>query len=132
MNLRDVLVEDARARMLALAVPTPLEQVPLDEALGRTLAEPVVATRDQPPFPASAMDGWAVRSADAGPLTAVGESAAGHAYAGALNAGEAVRIFTGAPVPDGADSIDKKCHTKPHGFEGNGHLGKHDGGRFEG
>ncbi len=84
---------------------TAAEQVPLDEALGRTLAEPVLATRDQPPFPASAMDGWAVRSVDADPLKAVGESAAGHAYAGTLNPGEAVRIFTGAPVPDGADAI---------------------------
>jgi molybdopterin molybdotransferase len=105
VSLRDVLVEDARARMLALAVKTAAEQVRLDDALGRTLAEPVTATRDQPPFPASAMDGWAVRRADAGPLKAVGESAAGHAYAGTLNPGEAVRIFTGAPVPEGADAI---------------------------
>jgi molybdopterin molybdotransferase len=105
VSLRDVLVEDARARMLALAVRTPTECVPLDDALGRTLAEPIIATRDQPPFPASAMDGWAVRSADAGPLRPVGESAAGHAYDGALNPGEAVRIFTGAPVPVGADAI---------------------------
>jgi molybdopterin molybdotransferase len=105
MNLRDVLVEDALARMLALAVRLASEPVLLDDALGRTLAEPVTATRDQPPFPASAMDGWAVRSADTGPLRAVGESAAGHAYAGRLKPGETVRIFTGAPVPDGADAI---------------------------
>jgi molybdopterin molybdotransferase len=105
VNLRDVLVEDARARMLDLAVRTSAESVLLDDALGRTLAEPIVAARDQPPFPASAMDGWAVRSADVGPLRAVGESAAGHAYDGVLNPGEAVRIFTGAPVPEGADAI---------------------------
>jgi molybdopterin molybdotransferase len=105
VNLRDVLVEDARGRMLALAVRMPTEAAPLDDALGRTLAEPIIAKRDQPPFPASAMDGWAVRAADAGPRRAVGESAAGHAYAGTLNAGETVRIFTGAPVPPGADAI---------------------------
>lgn len=105
MSLRDVLVEDARVRMLALAVRMPAEVVALDEALGRTLAEPIVATRDQPPFHASAMDGWAVRSTDTGPRRAVGESAAGHGYSGVVNVGETVRIFTGAPIPAGADAI---------------------------
>lgn len=105
MSLRDVLVEDARVRMLALAVPMPAEAVALDAALGRVLAEPIIAVRDQPPFPASAMDGWAVRSSDTGPRRAVGESAAGHAFDGTVGEGEAVRIFTGAPVPPGADAI---------------------------
>jgi molybdopterin molybdotransferase len=105
VSLRDVLVEDARARMLALAVPMPAEAVVLDEALGRTLAEAVVAVRDQPPFTASAMDGWAVRSTDTGPRRAIGESAAGHGYDDAVNPGETVRIFTGAPIPAGADAI---------------------------
>ena len=99
-------VEDARARMLAAALRLQDEDVALDEALGRTLAEPVVAARSQPPFPASAMDGWAVRAADCpGILKIVGESAAGHGYAGTVGPGEAVRIFTGAAVPQGADWI---------------------------
>ncbi|MGA0603725.1 gephyrin-like molybdotransferase Glp [Caulobacter sp. KR2-114] len=99
-------VEDARARMLAAAARMPGEDVALEDALGRTLAEPVVAGRSQPPFAASAMDGWAVRAADCpGTLEIVGESAAGHAWTGTLAAGQAVRIFTGAAVPDGADWI---------------------------
>jgi len=99
-------VEDARARMLAAARRLEAETVPLEACLGRILAEPVVATRSQPPFAASAMDGWAVRAADGpGALRIVGESAAGHGYGGTLGAGEAVRIFTGAAVPAGADWI---------------------------
>jgi len=99
-------VEDARARMLAESVRLDGEAVPLSEALGRTLAESVSASRDQPPFAASAMDGWALRAADApGRLRIVGESAAGRGYDGPVGAGEAVRIFTGAAVPAGADSI---------------------------
>jgi molybdopterin molybdotransferase len=81
----------------------------LDQALGRTLARDVIASRDQPPFPASAMDGWAVRRVDAleAPawLRIVGESAAGRGFQGRLGPGQAVRIFTGAPVPDGADLV---------------------------
>ncbi len=101
-------VEDARARMLARAGAPTVETVPLARADGRVLAETIVAQRDQPPFNASAMDGWAVRRADAGEAVAlriVGESAAGRGYALPLQAGEAVRIFTGAPVPDGADLV---------------------------
>ena len=99
-------VEDARAAMLAEAVRLPVQTVSLADAPGRVLAEPVTAIRDQPPFNASAMDGWALRSADApGRLRIAGESAAGHGYAGRLNAGEAVRIFTGAAVPEGADTV---------------------------
>lgn len=99
-------VEDARARMLA-EVPAPVaEAVPLADAVGRVLADDVAAVRDQPPFDASAMDGYAVRSSDGpGPLSVVGESAAGRGYEGALHAGEAVRIFTGAAIPAGADAI---------------------------
>ena len=82
------------------------EQVPLEAALGRVLAHPVIATRDQPPFAASAMDGYAVRSADTpGRLTVIGESAAGHGFAGRCEAGTAIRISTGAALPDGADGI---------------------------
>ncbi len=99
-------VEDARARMLAEISPLAAETIPLRAAIGRVLAEDVAAVRDQPPFPASAMDGWAVRSADTpASLAIIGESAAGHGYEGALETGQAVRIFTGAAVPAGADSI---------------------------
>jgi len=99
-------VEDARARMLA-EVPAPgVEAVALADAVGRVLAEDVAAVRDQPPFDASAMDGYAVRSSDApGALSVVGESAAGRGYGGELQAGQAVRIFTGAAIPIGADAI---------------------------
>lgn len=99
-------VDDARERMLAEIAPLPAESVPLGESLGRVLAQDVAAQRDQPPFPASAMDGWAVRGADTpGALRIVGESAAGHGYEGVVGAGEAVRIFTGAAVPEGCDAI---------------------------
>ncbi|QFT62837.1 gephyrin-like molybdotransferase Glp [Roseivivax sp. THAF30] len=82
------------------------EAVSLREAAGRVLTQDVVATRDQPPFPASAMDGYATAEGESGTvLRVVGEAAAGHRFARALFAGEAVRIFTGAPVPDGADRV---------------------------
>jgi len=99
-------VDEARARMLAEIAPLAPESVPLSQAIGRVLAEDVAAVRDQPPFAASAMDGWAVRGADTpGPLKIVGESAAGHGYEGQVGAGEAVRIFTGAALPNGCDAI---------------------------
>jgi len=99
-------VDDARARMLAEIAALPAETVTLSQALGRVLSQDVAAMRDQPPFNASAMDGWAVRSADApGALRIVGESAAGHGFERAVGTGEAVRIFTGAAVPDGCDAI---------------------------
>jgi molybdopterin molybdotransferase len=99
-------VDEARGRMLAKVAALPAETVPLAQAIGRVLAEDVTAVRDQPPFRASAMDGWAVRAADTpGRLTIVGESAAGHGYEAALKPGEAVRIFTGAAAPQGADCV---------------------------
>ena len=103
-------VSDALARVLDSARdPLPAELVPLAQARGRTLAQDVAALRTQPPFPASAMDGYAVRAADIASVPArlnvIGESAAGRRFTGAIAAGEAVRIFTGAPVPDGADTI---------------------------
>ncbi|MCW5759254.1 MAG: molybdopterin molybdotransferase MoeA [Phenylobacterium sp.] len=99
-------VDEARARMLAEVSALPSETVAIASSIGRVLAEDVTAVRDQPPFNASAMDGWAVRAADApGALRIVGESAAGHAYEGAVGAGEAVRIFTGAAIPAGCDAI---------------------------
>lgn len=100
-------VEEALARVLALAAPTGTETVPLAEANGRWLVGEATARRDQPPFPASAMDGYAV-AGDA-PLGAsfqvMGEAGAGHGFAGRLVAGQALRIFTGAPVPDGATRV---------------------------
>ena len=105
-----ITVEEALRRVLASA-ETPLEEekVALEAAYGRVLARDLKALRTQPPFPNSAMDGYALRAADtASPpatLTVIGESAAGRAFAGAVGPGEAVRIFTGAPMPDGADAI---------------------------
>ena len=110
MGAPDLLpVGKARALVLANHGARGIERVPLVQALGRTLAEPLVALRTQPPFPASAMDGFAVRAADLSPLPAklkvIGESAAGHGFDGSVAGGEAVRIFTGAPVPPGADAV---------------------------
>lgn len=99
-------VEDARARMLARVARLPAETVGLDAALGRVLRGDVLARRDQPPFAAAVMDGWAVREADMGEnLRMVGESAAGRGWDGTLGPMEAVRISTGAPLPRGADRV---------------------------
>ena len=107
---RLISVAEALARVLAgVTRPVEAETVAIADAHGRTLAEDVAARRTQPPFPASAMDGYAVRSRDvsAAParLTLIGTSAAGHGFSGAIGTGETVRIFTGAPVPEGADAI---------------------------
>jgi molybdopterin molybdotransferase len=101
-------VEEAIARILAGVTPLPAETVDIQEAYGRFLAEDLTAVRSQPPFPASAMDGYAVRAEDTHEgacLKVIGIAAAGHGFAGRISAGETVRIFTGAPVPEGADSI---------------------------
>jgi len=99
-------VSQARARMLALVRPLEDEVVSLPAALGRILADAVVAMRDQPPFPTSAMDGYAVRSADTpGRLQVGGESAAGHGFEGRVEPGMAIRISTGAAIPDGTDTV---------------------------
>lgn len=100
-------VAEALERVLALALPLPAEPVPLARAVGRVLAEPAVATRSQPPFAASAMDGWAVtEGAVAGDsLKIIGQSRAGERFSGKVNPGEAVRIFTGAPVPEGTARV---------------------------
>jgi len=104
--LRLLPVDDARTAMLAEIALLPAESVPLAQSIGRVLAEDVTAVRDQPPFAASAMDGWAVRAADCpGTLKIVGESAAGHGFEGTVRAGEAVRIFTGAAMPAGCDAV---------------------------
>ena len=99
-------LEVAQARLLALAAPLLIERVPVAEALGRYLAEPLIARRTQPPADLSAMDGYAVRGEDSpGAWRIIGESACGHPFAGNLGLGEAVRIATGALLPDGADTV---------------------------
>lgn len=99
-------VADAQSRLLALATPLPAEAVPLAQAAHRYAATPIVAQRTQPIADLSAMDGYAIRFADMpGPWTVVGESAAGRSFAGQVNAGQAVRIFTGAHVPAGTDTV---------------------------
>ena len=101
-------VEQALSRLLESVAPTAPEMTPLADAAGRALAADLAARRTQPPFAASAMDGYAVRAADAGrgaKLQVVGESRAGLRFQGALQPGQAIRIFTGAPVPEGADAI---------------------------
>jgi molybdopterin molybdotransferase len=99
-------VSEAQARMFALKAPMPVEHVPLLEANGRYAAEDILARRTQPAMDLSAMDGYAIRFAERpGPWIVAGESAAGGGLNFALAAGEAARIFTGAPVPEGADTI---------------------------
>ena len=102
-------VAEALKRITSGVVPLEGEDVVLADAAGRVLAAPCVSSRTQPPFPASAMDGYAARSADLSmlpcTLRSVGESAAGHGYHGPVHSGECVRIFTGAPVPSDCDTI---------------------------
>lgn len=151
-----ISVKEARERILAPLTPTGTEEVPLARAHGRVLAGEIRAARTQPPFDASAMDGYAVRRAEAQPgmtLKVIGEAPAGRRFAGTLGPGEAVRIFTGAPVPGGADDIliqedadrdgdtitvragrDEKRHIRPAGddfaegavFPARGPLGPRD------
>ncbi len=103
-----ISVADALTEILALTRPVGTEEVALAAAGGRVLRAPVLAGRDQPPFASSAMDGYAV-AADAvragAAFDVIGTSAAGHGFDGALGPGEAVRIFTGAPVPEGAGHV---------------------------
>ena len=134
-----ISVDEALQRVFALARLMEVETVPITEAAGRVLAKPVTTRRDQPPFSASAMDGYAVRNADVATeaeLTVIGEAAAGHAFDGEIGPGQCIRIFTGAPVPEGADRIviqedvtrdgdrifigenlDSKHYVRPAGFD---------------
>ncbi len=102
-------VEAALALLLAGAVPLPAELVNLDAAANRVTAAPLEALLTQPPFDASAMDGYAARAGDVTTvpcdLRLIAEAAAGHPFEGFVGAGEAVRIFTGAAVPNGADAV---------------------------
>ncbi|CDX17978.1 Molybdenum cofactor biosynthesis protein A [Mesorhizobium sp. ORS 3324] len=102
-------VAEALERLLDGAAALPGESVPLADAAGRVLAEPMAALRTQPPFDASAMDGYAVRYTDVASaparLSVIGMAPAGRGFAGSVGKGEAVRIFTGAPLPEGADTV---------------------------
>ncbi|SNS77041.1 gephyrin-like molybdotransferase Glp [Tropicimonas sediminicola] len=101
-------VSEALDRLFDLAAPLGTERVPLADAAGRVLAEPVIARRLQPPFAASAMDGYALRRAEIATgarFRVIGEAPAGRAFSGTVGPGEAVRIFTGAPLPEGADFV---------------------------
>lgn len=130
-------VAEALAHVLALGARLPSEPVPLVDALDRVLAEDLRARRTQPPFAASAMDGYAIRETDwrvGATLTVIGEAAAGHEFHGTVGPGQATRIFTGAPLPQGAervviqedvtrtsttvtlnDGLDQKPHVRPAG-----------------
>ena len=103
-----ITVTQALDHLFALAAPMPVETVPLPDAAGLVLAAPATARRDQPPFAAAAMDGYALRSAAAevgATFNIIGEAAAGHRFDGDVPPGNTVRIFTGAPLPKGCDRV---------------------------
>lgn len=111
-----ISVEEARQRILAGIRPVPDEQTGIAQAVGRVLAQDVRARVSHPPVAVSSMDGYAVRAADVATVPAelalIGESAAGRAFPGSLNPGQAVRIFTGAPMPYGADAVVMQENTR--------------------
>src|SRR3981081_4478911 len=117
-----ISVEEALARLLAPLEALPPEQVSVADAVGRVLAEDVAARRTQPPFAGSAMDGYAVRAADGAQVPArlkiVAEIPAGAGFGGTIGAGETARIFTGAPLPAGADAIVIQEDTERDGDPG--------------
>ena len=124
-------VPEAQARVLALGTRVATEEVPLAAALGRFAAAPIVARRTQPARDLSAMDGYALRFADLpGPWRVVGESAAGRPFDATVGAGEAVRIFTGAALPPGTDTVlvQEEARREGNGLhldgEGPGHLAR--------
>ena len=110
-SIGELTVEAARDRMLAATPEAAVESIALDAAaVGRVLAEPITAVRDQPPFDASAMDGWAISAgAPPGVFAVAGESAAGHPFAGSVLQGQAVRISTGAEVPAGCRVVVREA-----------------------
>ncbi|MEP4195825.1 MAG: gephyrin-like molybdotransferase Glp [Aliishimia sp.] len=103
-----ISVAQAQALCIDMVTLVGTEPVPLSDAAGRVLLGPIKALRDQPPFAASAMDGYALKAAEVerdALFKVIGESAAGHRFEGHVGAGQAVRIFTGAPLPEGADFV---------------------------
>jgi molybdopterin molybdotransferase len=127
-----ISLAEAQVRLLALADALPPVIAPLTKASGHYLAKDIIAKRMQPAADLSAMDGYAIRVADIpGPWTLIGESAAGAPFAGGIGKHETARIFTGAHVPSGADTILVQEDTKAEGLvinldgEGPGYAGKH-------
>src|SRR6185503_14046369 len=114
-----ISVDDAISIVLQRIEPLGSETIALEQAHRRILAEDVRADIDLPPFDRARMDGYAVRSSDVSiapvKLRVIGEIAAGAQFDRRLNAGEAVKIFTGAPVPSGADAVQKVEVTRPNG-----------------
>lgn len=111
-----ISVDEARDLVLALARDPQPENIAVEMAMGRALLAPAVARLTQPPFDASAMDGYALRDADLpGPLQVIGTAAAGAPYDGPTPVGSAVRIFTGAPVPAGYDRVVMQEHVQREG-----------------
>lgn len=114
-----ISVDEAVARVVAAFAALSAETIALGDGSGRVLAEDAVAPLDQPPFPISAMDGYALRARDAtaAPVTlrVIGSAPAGHPFAGTVGEGEAVRIFTGGVVPAGADAVVIQENTKADG-----------------
>lgn len=111
-------VDEALERITTAVTPRTAESVALDLAHARVLAEPVLATTDNPPFHASAMDGYAVRAADVhdgAVLQQIGASQAGDGFSGVVEPGTCARIFTGAPVPEGADAVVMQEQTMADG-----------------
>lgn len=108
-----ISLEAAQERILAALTPLPARTIPLRDALGRCLAASVPSPVDLPPADNSAMDGYALRAEDTGAASAekqvalrqIGEARAGHGFSGAVGPGACVRIFTGAPLPRGADAV---------------------------
>ena len=100
-----ISLEDAQSQLLALVAPLPIETRPLIEAAGRWAAADIVSKRTQPARALSAMDGYAFAFGGIGPWKVIGESAAGRPFQGSVQNGEAVRIFTGAALPSGTDTI---------------------------
>ena len=103
-----ISVTEALEKLFLIAKVTPVETVELKKCLGRVLAKPLESTRGNPPFPSSAMDGYAIDKANlksGAEFKVIGESAAGHSYPKKINKNEAVRIFTGSRVPDGANLV---------------------------
>ena len=114
-----ISVSEAEERILSAISPMPLEQIVITDSFGRVAGEDIRSRRTQPPMPVSAMDGYAVRAADVlgtpVELPIVGYAPAGGSYDKSLSAGEAVRIFTGAPLPEGADAIVIQEDTEQRG-----------------
>lgn len=106
-------VEEAQAQILSHVRPLDTQLVPLSSAINRVLGEPIVAPLDLPPFDNSAMDGYALQAADVAqaapncpvPLRLIGQAAAGQVFSGTVSPGQCVRLFTGSPLPAGADAV---------------------------